>query len=313
MRTERNQIALFGVAFAILLGGLFGCNQSGKVDDTPTSGHMKISVDETFYPVFDAEVAVFHSLYKYAVVKATYVPEGQAIKDLLADSSRLIVMSRELNAEELKYFEGVKIIPRSVKVATDAIALVTHPSNTDTALTMQQLEQIFTGKAENWNMLDAANPAQELRVVFDNTSSSTARYIKEKFKTELPAYCFAVDKNAEVVKYVAEHPNALGVIGVNWISDSDDSTSMDFMEKVNVLRIISDTSDLRGRQPYQAYIAQGTYPLTRDIYMITREARSGLASGLMAFVASDKGQRIILKSGLVPATMPVRIVGFGNY
>ena len=61
-------------------------------------------------------------------------------------------------------------------------------------------------------------------------------------------------------------------------------------------------------QPYQAYIAQKSYPLVRDIMMISREARSGLASGFMAFVASDKGQRIVLKSGLVPATMPIRIV-----
>ena len=61
-------------------------------------------------------------------------------------------------------------------------------------------------------------------------------------------------------------------------------------------------------QPYQAYMAQGKYPLLRDVVMISREARSGLASGFMAFVASDKGQRIVLKSGLVPATMPIRII-----
>lgn len=307
----------YRIIFGLLACGSFlfflSCKQGSGPTDTPTTGHIKISVDETFYPVFDSELAVFHSMYRFAAIHAAYVPEGQAIKDLLADSSRLIVASRELTAEEIKYFDGLKLIPRSLKIATDAIALITHPENRDTALTMEQLEQIFTGKAENWNLLDAQNEALEMRVVFDNTSSSTARYIKEKFKTELPSYCFAANKNTEVVNYVAEHKNALGVIGVNWISDSDDSTSIDFMQRINVLRIISDSTDMRGKQPYQAYIAQGTYPLTRDIYLITREARSGLASGLMAFVASDKGQRIILKAGLVPATMPVRIVGFGNY
>lgn len=288
------------------------CRQGSGPTDTPTTGHIKISVDETFYPVFDSELAVFHSLYRFAAINASYVPEGQAMKDLLADSARLIVASRELTAEEIKYFEGLKLFPRSLKIATDAIALITHPENKDTTLTMEQVEQIFTGKIENWNQLDPQNETLEMRVVFDNTGSSTARYVKEKFKTELPSYCFAANNNPEVVNYVAEHKNALGVIGVNWISDSDDSTSIDFMQRVTVLRIISDSTDTRGKQPYQAYIAQGTYPLTRDIFLITREARSGLASGLMAFVASDKGQRIILKAGLVPATMPVRIVGFGN-
>ncbi len=61
-------------------------------------------------------------------------------------------------------------------------------------------------------------------------------------------------------------------------------------------------------QPYQAFIAQKQYPLLRDVIMISREARAGLASGFMAFIASDKGQRIVLTSGLVPATMPIRIV-----
>lgn len=308
---KRTVPVIFFLSFCFLIYS--SCNQSSGPTDTPTAGHIRISVDETFFPVFDAELSVFHSLYKYAVINPAYVPEGQAIKDLLADSSRLVILTRELNANELKYFEEQKLFPRSVKIATDAIALITHPGNTDTTLTLAQVEQIFTGKIKNWNLLATQNEAAEMRVVFDNTNSSTARYIKEKFKTELPAYCFAVNNNAEVVNYVAEHKNALGVIGVNWISDSDDSTSVDFMQRVNVLRIISDSTDTRGKQPYQAYIAQGAYPLTRDVYMITREARSGLASGLMAFVASDKGQRIILKSGLVPATMPVRIVGFGNY
>src|SRR6187431_1604780 len=126
---------LFGMTAGVLVCSMFACRQSTAPDDTPTSGHIRISVDETFYPVFDSEVAVFHSLYKYAVINPVYVSEGQAIKDLLADSSRLVVMSRELNAEEMKYFEGLKLIPRSLKIATDAIALVTHPDNKDTALT----------------------------------------------------------------------------------------------------------------------------------------------------------------------------------
>jgi phosphate transport system substrate-binding protein len=52
--------------------------------------------------------------------------------------------------------------------------------------------------------------------------------------------------------------------------------------------------------------------LYRTVYIISREARAGLGSGFTAFVAGDKGQRIILKSGLVPATAPIRIVEINN-
>jgi phosphate transport system substrate-binding protein len=61
-------------------------------------------------------------------------------------------------------------------------------------------------------------------------------------------------------------------------------------------------------KPYQAYMVDKIYPLTREIYLINTEPRNGLATGFSAFVASDKGQRIILKSGILPAVAPTRVV-----
>jgi phosphate transport system substrate-binding protein len=61
-------------------------------------------------------------------------------------------------------------------------------------------------------------------------------------------------------------------------------------------------------QPYQAYLALKTYPLRRELFVINREARTGIASGFASFVAGTKGQLIILKSGLLPATGQTRIV-----
>ena len=55
-------------------------------------------------------------------------------------------------------------------------------------------------------------------------------------------------------------------------------------------------------KPYQAY------PLTRNVYILLNDPKSGLPSGLSSFLTDFRGQRIILKSGLVPATAAVRIV-----
>jgi phosphate transport system substrate-binding protein len=60
--------------------------------------------------------------------------------------------------------------------------------------------------------------------------------------------------------------------------------------------------------PHPAYIANNSYPFIREVYMINRETFSGVGSGFTSFVAGDSGQRIILKMGMVPATMPVRLV-----
>ena len=136
---------------------------------------------------------------------------------------------------------------------------------------------------------------------------------------DFPANSFASKSNPALIDYVAQHENAIGVIGVNWISDGDDSTAVNFMKKIKVAAIKDNrpgkvTQDYL--QPFQAYLAEQKehpeyqYTLRRYWYVISREARAGLGTGFASFVAGDKGQRIFLKSGLVPATMPVRIVGF---
>jgi phosphate transport system substrate-binding protein len=107
------------------------------------------------------------------------------------------------------------------------------------------------------------------------------------------------------VEYVSKSPHALGLIGVSWISDRDDATASKFLNSIHVARISINGEAV---QPYQAYIADGKYALRRSVYIISREFRTGLGTGLLAFVAGDKGQRIVLKSGMVPATMPIRLV-----
>ncbi|WP_242929476.1 PstS family phosphate ABC transporter substrate-binding protein [Pontibacter vulgaris] len=293
---------------------VMSCNQSGKVDNTPTSGELKIGVDESFEPILESQVNTFEGIYKYASITPSYKAEGAIVKDLLNDSIRIAVLSRELSADEKAVFEKQKKIPRVTKIAVDAIALIVNNNNPDTLLTMEQVKSLFSGKVNNWNKLNSKNPLQNVTIVFDNNSSSTARFVKDSLlnKVPLPANTFAANSNKALIDYVAKNNNAIGVIGVNWISDQDDSTAVGFLKKVKVVGISSDPAPLTTEsyyQPYQAYIAQAVYPLRRNLYIINTEGRAGLGTGFVAFVAGDQGQRIILKSGLVPATMPVRIVG----
>jgi phosphate transport system substrate-binding protein len=298
-----------------LLGALIivACNKAGTINDTPTSGNLKISVDESFAPIIDSHVYTFQKLYKYAKIQASYKPEGDVVKDLLTDSSRVIVISRQLTPYEKQYFEKLKIIPRQTKVAVDGVALIVHPSNPDTLLTVAQLKEIFSGRATNWKKLNPESKLSDLTIVFDNNNSSTSRYILDSInlKQALPPNTFAAKSNPALVDYVAKNPNAIGVLGVNWISDFDDSTAIGFLRKIKVVAVSAKNrpaSNDEYYQPFQGYLAQRTYPLRRDLYVISREARAGLGTGFASFVASDKGQRIFLKSGLLPATMPIRLV-----
>lgn len=299
------------VMIALLAFAVSSCNNSSTTEqDNTTSGQIQISVDETYYPLVKTELDVFHGFYKYAAIEAQYLPETEAMQLLISDSVRLAIVTRTLTEAEQAYFDQRKLIPRITKVAIDAVALIVHPDNPDTIISLDQLRQLLAGNPTAWKV--GATDSNSIQVVFDNSNSSTVRYLKEKFSPDFAPYCFAVNTNPEVINYVANNPKAVGIIGVSWISDTDDSVSYDFLSKVKVLRISSETTGPRGLQPYQAYIADSSYPLIRSLYIVSREARAGLGTGFASFMASDKGQRIVLKSGLVPATMPVRIVEFKN-
>lgn len=278
------------------------------LEETPTRGKIKISVDESFQLLYDTQLYTFGSFYKDAKITPGYKPEVDVLADFMNDSVRTIVLTRDLTKEEKDYLLTQKYVARTTKVAHDALALIVNPSNPDTLLLDSQFADIFRGKITSWKQINPKSEDKPVNVVFDNNKSGNVRYFREKFNLtgNFPSNCFAVDNNQEVINYVKNNPSALGIISVNWISDTQDSISEKFLESVRVVEV--GTDPLNYCKPYQGYIAEGSYPFCRDVYMISRETFSGLGTGFASFVAGDQGQRIILKSGLVPATMPIRLI-----
>ncbi|MCX6274207.1 MAG: substrate-binding domain-containing protein [Bacteroidetes bacterium] len=307
--------------FFLFLGiiPLFSACTSGPVKpsftDTPTSGDITIVCDESYQPLISVESDTFHSIYQYATVHVKYLPEGEAFKQLVTnDSVRMIICSRELNQSEKDYFNGRKIIPRVTKVAIDAVALVVNNENPDTLIRFEQLKNIVNGNFSSWKQMNPKSNLDSIVVVFDKSGSANARYLQQTFqlnKAALPPNWFATNSNADVADYVSKNKNAIGVISVNWISDRDDPMTDQFLGKIRVVELSPpDSSQFSNEffKPYQAYIALKQYPLIRDVYMISREGRNGLGTGFASFVAGDQGQRIIRLMGMLPATMPVRLI-----
>jgi len=301
----------FFMAIGMLLILLVSCrNPMGvqPLSEAPTRGNIKISVDESFQLLLDTQLYTFQSLYKNAKITPQYKPELDVLDDFMKDSVRTIVLTRELTKEEKQFLLDNKFNPRTTKVAHDALALIVNLGNKDTLILESQFADIFRGKITSWKQLNPKSADRPINVVFDNNKSGNVRYFREKFGLtgNFPANCFAVNSNDEVINYVKKNPSALGIVSVNWISDTQDSLSELFLEQVRVMEV--GTTVLDYCKPYQGYIAEESYPFCRDVYMISRETFSGLGTGFASFVAGDQGQRIVLKSGLVPATMPLRLI-----
>lgn len=303
------------ISFFVICLVVFGSCGRGKKSpeqSTPTLGKTSICVDETFRPIIEAEIDVFTGLYANTTIDAKYVPEQESFTKLLSGEVECIVASRPLSKQELEAFHQKKIYPKQTKVAYDAIALIVSPESTDTIISINQIRDVLSGKIKNWNQINPASKAGAIRVVFDNQNSGIVSYLVDsicggKFnKSNL----YALDYNRDVIEFVSKQPGVLGFIGGSWISNASDSLHLSFHKRIKVVAVSSSprADSENSYQPFQAYLVDGIYPLTREIYMINAEPRNGLATGFTAFVASDKGQRIILKSGILPAIAPTRVV-----
>ena len=293
----KRQFWLIGI---VLLAVLSACRSKSKEGptDTYSSGVIAIAADESFEPIIQEEIDVFESLYPLAGIVPRYTTEVEAINLLLKDSVRLAITTRTLTEEEMNSFHSRKFYPREMKLATDGLALIVNRANPDSLISVRNFRRILTGKVKEWKAVNPNSRLKDIQVVFDNKNSLSTGNVS------------ALKTNQQVINYVAENPGAMGVIGVNWLGDRSDTTNLSFRQEIRVMAVSAEdvATPVNSYKPYQAYLYYGNYPLARSIYALLNDPRSGLPWGFTSFMTSDKGQRIILKSGLVPATQPVRIV-----
>ena len=121
---------------------------------------------------------------------------------------------------------------------------------------------------------------------------------------------FSFKTNEEVIKYVAENNGMIGVIGMNWIYQAP-LELQDMVNKINILSV-KDVNGTAYFSPTQDNLASGNYSLARHLYIINCQGYSGLGMGFASFLGGERGQRIILKSGLVPEHFPSRKIVIRN-
>lgn len=282
---------------AIIFGSCGEDKSVPKVTDTLSSGVLNISVDETYKPIIEEEIKVFLSTYPEAKINASYKPEAEAVKDYLEGKVKMVIVSRELTETEKEYCSTRKIFPASLVLAKDAIAIVLNKDAKDSAFSMTQLKGIIAGEAE-----------KKYTVVFDNAGSSTLKFITDSLMRGKPLgkNLFAAKGNEEVIQYVMKNPEAMGFVGLSYVSDTIDSTAERFSTKIKIAGMLNDSSQ-QYYQPYQAAIALKLYPLVRKMIYIKNETYAGLATGFSNFLAYDKGQLILGKARLVPMRMSIVI------
>ena len=286
------------LAFVAMCFLLVQCGQKEK-NETILEGKATIWSDETIAPIIEDQVMVFESQYN-AEIELVSKSETEVVNGLLNGDVKIAILSRQLTAAETKNFNSKEIYPRITKFATDGIALIVNKKNIDTLVALADVIDFVKGK-----------PVQKIKgLAFDNPNSSTLRHLKELAGVNaIPENVYSFHNNDEAIKYVADNDGIIGVIGLNWLSQPSPEMQP-IVERVTVMSVKGKTGDYV--YPSQNSLAEGKYPLARDLFVANCQGFSGIGMGFASFVAGERGQRIVLKSGLLPAHMPGRKIAIKN-
>lgn len=282
-----------------------GCNKKQEADKGP--GFNTVYADLTAKPLLDSEQMAFEGLAEENKLKTKALSEKDLFQAFTHDSTHLILAARGLNDEETKSFAAQQLVVQQAKIATDGIALIVNKELSIKNLSWQQLLDIVNGKITDWSELEPGSKLGKLQVVFDDPNSAIIRQLEDSLRKEgeRPATFFALHSPDEVVSHIEKNKNGIGLIGVSWISEHNDTTAGSFVGRINVLAL-ENKDDHEFYLPLAAYLATKQYPLIRYLYLISKgnTARFPFAN----FATAEKGQRVVLTMGLVPATVPVRLV-----
>ncbi|MGZ7124275.1 MAG: phosphate ABC transporter substrate-binding protein, partial [Halobacteriota archaeon] len=167
--------------------------------------------------------------------------------------------SANLSKSQLSQYPNLKVVP----IAVDGIAIIVNPKNTVNNLTLSQTRDIFTGNVTNWNQVGGSDA--KINVVNREEGSGTRDGIQ---KIVLKGGNFSSggitqSSTGAVRSYVAGDPNAIGYISFAEVDNSVKALSID------------------GVAPTYATIANGTYPIQRDLLFVTNGDPSGNAKAFI--------------------------------
>lgn len=295
---------------------------------TSTRGLARIMCEESFQSVLEQEIAVFEFQYPEASIMPEYINEHDALDSLFKNKVDLIIISHDLTDSQKNSLKKLGRGYRSKMIAVDAIAVIVNKQNDIDELTMEDLQDIFTGKVKRWGEVFPTKLKNDtIKVMFDGSGTGVVHYMKEKFLNggKFGPNVYARSSSQDVFKAVEEYKNVIGFIGVSWITSDlksaeipieqkyeelktkNEVSVIDFTDRIKVMPV-RNNDKLEGVKPYQAHIHSGEYPLVRTIWAIDASYNGTLDHGFFAFLTGVIGQKIILQTGILPAAEPVRYV-----
>ena len=269
----KRTIIIFSIVVALLLTLPLGAQR--RKNQITTSGST------TVLPIAQAAAEAYMDKYPNINISVRGGGSGVGVAALQNGTIDIANSSRPMKSKEIAACKSKGINPSFYAVANDGIAMLVHPSNTVTNLSVAQIRDIYTAKIKNWNQV--GGPNLPIVIISRDVASGTFEVFNEKAlkggKVDGTAQMLA--SNNAVVTTIASTPGAIGYAGLGYVN-----------KDVKVVKVANV-------MPTEATIKDASYPLSRKLYMFTNGKAKGEIGKFIAFIQSAEGQELVKKQGFI--------------
>ena len=286
------KILAFALSAVMALALLAGCgNQTdnnssnndngGDASDTPAasvSGTVSIDGSTSMEKVIGALSESYMAANKDVTVNYNPTGSGAGITAVQEGTCDIGLSSRALKDEEKA--AGLK----ETVLAYDGIAIIVHPDNPVSDLSIEQIAKLYTGEITNWK--DVGGSDAEVVLIGREAASGTRDGFESITGTKDKCqYRQELTSTGDVITAVSQNPDAIGYASLAAIKDSVKALSVD------------------GVTPSEATVKDGSYPVQRPFVLVTVEGKalSAAAQSFFDYATSADAADIIAKAGAVAA------------
>jgi phosphate transport system substrate-binding protein len=263
--------------------GLAVCTMLLFATGAAHAGNLMINGSTTVLPIAQKVAEAYMKVDPTIKISVSGGGSGNGIKALIDGTTDIADSSRFIKDEEVKAAVEKGIYPVPFGIAYDSIIPIVHPTNSVKNLTVDQLKAIYSGEVRNWK--EVGGPDKQLVIISRDTSSGTYEVWEEKILkgAKVAPEALLQASNGAVVQAVAKNKYAIGYIGLGYVNKS-----------VKPLTV-------NGIKGSEKTTLDGTYPISRALYMFTRGWPKGDALNFINYVLNpQKGQRYVKEAGFVP-------------
>lgn len=222
---------------------------------------------------------------------------GTGIASLINGTVDIANASRQIKEEEIGEAQANGVEPVEHIVARDAIAVIVHPENPVSQLTLKQIADMYSGKINNWS--EVGGEDRPIVRLSRETNSGTHVYFLETVlrlgnsedKTLFSMDTLLLPSSEGIIAEVRQNPNAIGYDGLGYVPED--------------LKMIAIAEQEGGAYvlPSIPTVNDKTYPIARDLYMYTDGEPTGIVKEYLDWILDSKAQEIVAELGFVPAAI----------